>query len=521
MAPFPLRLHWRLQAPGFFCLLLFPLFRCDPELKSMSYGVNRNDFPRDFLFGLATAAYQYEGAYLEDGKGLSNWDVFTHMPGTIMDGTTGDVADDEYHRYKEDIEILSEMGVNSYRFSIAWSRIFPGGKGEINPKGVKYYNDLIDLLIERRIQPMVTLCHYDLPQALEDLYGGFLGHQFQDDFGRYAETCFKLFGDRVKTWITFNEPATFVARGYDAGIYPPGRCSVGCKNGGNSSTEPYIATHNILCAHAKAVRIYRQRYQKEQQGIVGIVVAFPWGEPLTTDVQDIKAAERFTDFEVSWYLDPLMFGDYPSSMKKLVGERLPRVTPKLKGMLRGTLDFIGVNYYGAAYISHLSACQPDDIEPSYSHDMMAFKTGEKNGVLIGPQMTPITTMYGVPSDVRNVLNYLKDKYSSPKIIITENGFGDARNDSQTLEHILNDSMRVDYLTATLLHISKAIREDGVNLLGYHVWSLLDNFEWVYGYNSKFGLYHVNITSPSLERYPKLSGRWYSNFLRQRNATPTI
>eukprot|EP00252_Welwitschia_mirabilis_P003123 TRINITY_DN131_c0_g1_i7.p1 TRINITY_DN131_c0_g1~~TRINITY_DN131_c0_g1_i7.p1 ORF type:complete len:286 (-),score=3.61 TRINITY_DN131_c0_g1_i7:552-1409(-) len=246
-----------------FTLIVLPLCCCHgPKLADWSvFPLSRNDFPKDFLFGVSSSAYQYEGAFLEDGKGLSNWDTFTHVPGTIADGSTGDVAVDEYHRYKEDIEIMSGMGVNSYRFSLAWSRIFPEGRGEINQKGVNYYNDLINLLIERGIQPLVTLCHYDIPQALQDLYVGFLGEQFADDFARYAEVCFRLFGDRVKRWVTFNEPATFVARGYDAGVYPPGRCSIGCRNGGNSSTEPYIATHNILRAHAKAVDIYRTRYQ--------------------------------------------------------------------------------------------------------------------------------------------------------------------------------------------------------------------------------------------------------------------
>jgi beta-glucosidase/6-phospho-beta-glucosidase/beta-galactosidase len=400
---------------------LLAVFAHVQESSSNERELSRRDFPSEFLFGVASSAYQYEGGYLEDGNGLSNWDEFSHIQGTIADGKNGDVADDSYHLYNVDVELMSELGVDSYRFSISWARIFPDGRGEINLGGVKYYTDLIDSLLLRGIRPFVTLSHYDIPQALEDLYGGWLSLNIVDDFTWYAEACFRIFGGRVKYWSTFNEPNAFIPEGYDTGKYPPGRCSrdIGTCRAGNSSTEPYIAAHNVLLAHASVVQLYRTVYQPHQHGFIGMVVGCPWFEPLRNSSKDIAAVQRVLDFLEGWFLDPIVFGEYPDIMRKLVGTRLPRITPDLSKLLRGSYDFIGVNYYSALYVTDASYFL-NYSHRSYSQDCLAITTGERNGVPIGPQMWP-PTMYGVPYGLRKIVEYIKRRYLNPAIFITENG----------------------------------------------------------------------------------------------------
>ncbi|GLJ46120.1 hypothetical protein SUGI_0971540 [Cryptomeria japonica] len=475
---------------------------------------SRKAFPSNFIFGVGSSAYQYEGGYVEDGKGLSNWDVFAHIPGKIADGKNGDIAVDEYHRYKEDVEIMWKMGVEMYRFSIAWSRIFPKGDGKINPLGVKYYNNLINELLSKGIQPFVTLCHYDIPQALEEQYGSLLNPRFIDDFAQYAEACFRMFGDRVKYWTTFNEPNTFVFKEYDTGDYPPNRCShpFGSCSAGNSSTEPYIAMHNVLRAHAATVDIYRREYQTRQGGFIGIVISAAWFEPLRNIPKDLEASERIITFHNSWILDPLAFGEYPAIMRKLVGKRLPSITEDLHNQLQGSFDFIGLNYYGSRYATDASEFLNSPNRDFYQ-DSLTTVTNVKDGIPIGPQMYP-PDMYGVPFGIEKVVDYIKTRYSNPPIFITENGFGDQRNDNLPFLQMLNDTFRVDYIEETLKYLAKAVRK-GADVRGYLVWSLLDNFEWIYGYTSKFGMYHVNYTN-GLQRYPKFSAHWYGEFLKGKS-----
>ncbi|KAH9328571.1 hypothetical protein KI387_000679, partial [Taxus chinensis] len=415
----------------------------------------RKAFPPNFLFGVASSAYQYEGGYNQDGKGLSNWDVFSHTPGKIDDLKNGDMATDEYHRYKEDVEIMSEMGVELYRFSIAWSRIFPQGSGEINPDGVRYYNDLINELLSKGIQPFVTLCHYDLPQALEEQYGSWLNPRIADDFEQYAAACFRLFGDRVKYWTTFNEPNVFISMGYETGYYPPNRCSptIGNCSAGNSSTEPYIAGHNLLRAHAYAVDLYRRQYQDDQGGFIGIVISAIWYEPLRNVPEDLEAADRIHAFHNAWYLDPIVYGEYPAIMLKLVGKYLPTITEDLRHKLRGSFDFIGLNYYSSFYATDVSYY----LNPPTGYirrDSLTTLTDEKNGVPIGPQMYP-RSMTSVPSGIEKMVNYIKSQYSNPPLFISENGFGDQRNDSLPLTQMLNDTFRVNCIENALKFLAKA------------------------------------------------------------------
>ncbi|GJN02361.1 hypothetical protein PR202_ga19703 [Eleusine coracana subsp. coracana] len=281
-------------------------------LLPYALAVNRGDFPPNFLFGTSTSAYQIEGAYLEGNRGLSNWDVFAHKKGTIEDGSNGDTADDHYHRYMEDIELIHSLGVNSYRFSIAWTRILPRGRfGHINPDGVAFYDALIDALLQKGIEPFVTICHYDIPQELETRYGGWLSPEIQKDFGYFADACFKMFGDRVKFWTTFNQPNLFIKFSYMDGWYPPGRCSQPFGNCafGNSSIEPYIAGHNMILSHATAVSIYKRRKGADVRGyfVWSLLDDFEWTSGYTLRFGlyhvDFETLKRTPKLSAKWYRD--------------------------------------------------------------------------------------------------------------------------------------------------------------------------------------------------------------------------
>ncbi|CAI0390850.1 unnamed protein product [Linum tenue] len=253
---------------------------------------------------------------------------------------------------------MKDMGLDSYRFSISWSRIYPGkyGNGQINQGGVDHYNEFIDALLANGIQPYVTLYHWDLPQALYDNYTGWLDPQIIKDYARYAETCFKKFGDRVKHWITFNEPHTFTVQGYDSGLQAPGRCSfrLWCKEG-NSDVEPYIVAHHTILAHAATADIYRRRYKPTQKGSIGVSFDVIWFEPGTNSPEDVEAAQRAQDFQLGWFLDPMMLGDYPSSMRSRVGTRLPKFADSDVSLVKGSLDFVGINHY-TTYYARNSSC---------------------------------------------------------------------------------------------------------------------------------------------------------------------
>ncbi|MQM06420.1 hypothetical protein Taro_039244 [Colocasia esculenta] len=430
--------------------------------------LHRSCFPEDFIFGSATSAYQVEGAVREDGRGPSIWDVFTHrQPGKIDDRSNGDVAVDFYHRYKEDLRLVKEMGLDAFRFSIAWSRIFPNGKGEINRKGIRYYNNLIDEILSNGprspaccsrtpgLLPFVTIFHWDTPQSLEDEYGGFLSPSIVDDFRDFAEVCFREFGDRVKHWATFNEPDTFSTRGYATGGFAPGRCSPweeGKCSFGDSGSEPYIVGHHILLAHAAAVKLYREKYQDSQQGGIGITLTPVWAVPLTHSESDVEAASRALDFMFGWFMDPLAHGEYPMSMRSLVGDRLPEFTNEQAEVLRRSFDFVGINYYTGSYVQ---AAPPSD-RLSYTTDSRAAFAGERNGIPLGP-LAPMKDFYIYPEGLRELLLYIKNKYNDPAIFVTENGVCQINNSSLTLEEALADDLRVYYYHGHLVQLLEAIR----------------------------------------------------------------
>ncbi|XP_058094669.1 beta-glucosidase 18-like isoform X6 [Magnolia sinica] len=481
-------------------LHLFPLINCL---------LHRSQFPQDFLFGTSTSSYQIEGAYLEGNKGLSNWDVFSHIPGKIADGSNGNVADDHYHRYMEDIELMHSLGVNSYRFSISWSRILPKGRfGEINRAGIEFYNNLIDALLLKGIQPFVTLNHFDIPQELEDRYGAWLSSQIQEDFGYFTEVCFKSFGDRVKYWTTFNEPNLMVKLSYLTGLYPPAHCSkpYGNCTTGDSAIEPYIAAHNIILSHATATDIYRRKYQAKQGGSIGIVVSAIWYEPLRDIPADRSAAQRALAFHTAWFLDPIIYGDYPPEMRQILGLRLPTFSPNDRRKLQNKLDFIGINHYSSLYAQDCMFFSCNSGTPE--EDTNTLLTGEKDGRLIG-MTTGMPTLYVVPWGMEKIVTYIKERYNNTPMYITENGYPQDSKNGVSKKELLNDVERVEYLRSYVTSLSGSMRK-GADVRGYFTWSLIDNFEWAFGYTLRFGLYHVDFNT--LERTPKLSARWYKQFL---------
>eukprot|EP00249_Psilotum_nudum_P019962 c27498_g1_i1 orf=501-2102(+) len=475
--------------------------------------IQKNNFPEGFMFGAATAAYQVEGAVDEGGKGATIWDTFTRLPGKIVDGSIADIAVDQYHRYKEDIELLADMGFDAYRFSISWCRVFPDGLAKsVNQEGIAHYNDVIDTLIEKGIQPVVTLYHWDLPQALQDSIGGWLSPEIVNHFANYAEVCFDAFGDRVKHWITLNEPLRFSFFGNGLGIHAPGRCSNRTRSPvGDSTTEPYIVGHNALLAHAAAVDIYNRKFKASQGGIIGISVDSEWAEPLTTSLEDVAAAQRHLEFHIGWFLDPIFFGDYPASMRERIGDRLPKFSSEEIVLLQNSLDFIGINHYTTRYIIPASITTENRHLRGWIEDINTVRLSEVDGKPIGDKGAS-HWMYIVPWGLHKLLNWTTKRYNRPAIFVTENGVDDEDCPSQSLAESLHDSKRVKFYQDYLYAVAAAVRE-GADVRGYFAWSLVDNFEWESGYTKRFGLIYVDYAN-NLKRYPKDSALWFTNFLRK-------
>ncbi|CAN6718181.1 unnamed protein product [Malus baccata var. baccata] len=488
--------------------------------------VKRSDFPSDFVFGVTTAAAQMEGSAKEAGRGPSVWDYYVEkFPERIADHTNMFTAIDSYKRYKEEVKGLKDLGVDSHRFSISWTRILPRGtlSGGVNQEGIDHYNNFIDELIKNDITPFVTILHFDPPQALTDKYGGILNRSFVKDFKDYSKLCFKLYGDRVKNWITINEPWIMAKMGYDKGVGPPGRCSVQtvfpCTNGGNSATEPYIASHHLLLAHASAVKLYRKKFQEKQGGQIGICLVGQFVKPYSSSAEDKAAAKRIIDFELGWFMEPLVYGSYPKSMRRLVKDRLPNFTEKEKKMILGSLDFVGINYYTTRYGRNNPADPQTPI--SYSNDPLALVSiTNANGTQIGPQAGGSRFVYSYPQGLQQLLKFMMKKYRHPKIYIAEHGITEAMDDKLRLslqqllkfmmkkyrhpkiyiaEHGITEAMddklrlsdalkdphRIQSILRHLYWIKKAIKS-GVNVKGYFHYTLSDNFEWGEGYIPRFG-----------------------------------
>ncbi|XP_019154233.1 PREDICTED: beta-glucosidase 1-like [Ipomoea nil] len=487
-------------------LLLLVLSTVSSLVQCNTSVLSRKSFPAGFVFGTATSAYQVEGAtdIHKYGRGPSIWDTFIKTPGLEPNNATGDVAVDQYHHYKKDIDLLVKLNFDAYRFSISWTRIFPNGTGKVNWKGVDYYNRLINYMLKKGITPYACLNHYDLPQALQDRYGGWLGRQVTEDFADYAEFCFKTFGDRVKNWFSFNEPRVVAALGYDTGFFAPGRCS-NCTEG-NSATEPYTVAHNLILCHAAAAQRYHTKYQAKQNGSFGILLDFVWYEPLT--MADEHAAQRARDFHIGWFLHPIVYGEYPKTMQKIVGDRLPKFTHDEVKMVKGSFDYVGINQYTTYYVYDPSPNTSSTID--YQNDWNAVFAYDRNGVPIGPRANS-DWLYMVPWGLYKAVTYVKEQYGNPRMFISENGMDYDGN--LTLAESFNDTKRISYYKSYIGEVKRAV-DHGANLFGYFAWSLVDNFEWRLGYTSRFGIVYIDFNTLKRMRYPKKSAYWFQHFLRR-------
>ncbi|KAJ9648276.1 hypothetical protein H2199_001129 [Coniosporium tulheliwenetii] len=461
--------------------------------------------PKDFLWGFATASYQIEGAVHADGRLDSIWDTFCRIPGKIADGSSGEVACDSYNRTGEDIALLKELGAKAYRFSLSWSRIIPlGGRNDpVNQPGLDFYVKFVDDLLAADIVPMVTLFHWDLPDALDKRYGGLLNkEEFTEDFVHYARTVFEAMGGRVKHWITLNEPWCSAVLGYNIGVFAPGRTSDRSKSAeGDSSRECWIAGHNMLLAHAGAVKVYREEFKERDGGEIGITLNGDWNEPWdASDPADIEACERRLEFIIGWFADPIYFGHYPASMKQQLGDRLPDFTPEEAELIKGTNDFYGMNHYCTNYIRHRS-------DPADANDFggnVDVLQENKAGEAIGPP-TQAPWLRPYAQGFRKLLKWISDRYGRPKIYVTENGTCILGENDKSRDEILEDEFRVWYFRTYVQAMAEAVGVDGVDVRGYLAWSLLDNFEWADGYETRFGVTYVDYEGGQ-KRYPKKSAK---------------
>ncbi len=433
-------------------------------------------FPQDFVWGVAASAYQIEGAWNEDGKGESVWDRFVRLPDRVFNADRGDVACDHYHRMVEDVQLFSALRIPCYSFTISWPRIFPTGKGEINPAGLDFYNRLVDTLLENGIQPKATLHHWDLPQALQD-QGGWVNPSCADWFAEYAEVVFRSLADRVHFWGTINEPWVVAFLGYGQGIHAPGLCD---------ARSAYQAAYHLLLAHAKGVQVFRQL---GCEGQIGLILNLNHLIPASSHPADQAATQRVYAETHRFFLEPLFCRRFPIDFFEWLGPHAPVVRQDDLELLDHAVDFLGVNHYNT--------------------DLVQF---DLFGGWLKARLTPYsapgwgsTTMgWGInPAGIEAELLDLKENYGNPKVYITENGC--AMPDQADEDDFVADWDRIRFLAAHLLHVHRAI-ERGANVKGYFVWSIFDNFEWERGYSQRFGLVRVNYRT--LRRIPKQSAYWY-------------
>ncbi len=436
-------------------------------------------FPEGFLWGTATASYQIEGAWQEDGKGENIWDRFSHTPGKVQDGDTGDIACDHYHRWPEDIKLMQEMGLKAYRFSISWSRIIPDGDGAVNEKGLDFYDKLVDGLLAAGIEPYVTLYHWDLPQALQDK-GGWANRDTAKAFARYADAVSKRLGNRVHNWITLNEPWVSAFLGNMFGVHAPGL---------KDPKTAFAASHHLLLGHGLAVPILRANGNSQTR--VGITLNLSICESASDSEADKVATAKSNAFNLSWFLDPVFKGKYPEGVaERLKGAPLPIQEGDLQ-KISVPLDFLGVNYYFRFIIKDDSANGGSSVQEVQLENV---------------ERTEMGWEVHAPALYR-LLTYLHKEYNPPAMYITENG--SAFKDEVGPDGKVNDPRRTAYLQSHFAAAHQAISE-GVPLEGYFVWSLMDNFEWGYGYSKRFGLTYVDFDT--LQRTIKNSGHYYKGVI---------
>ncbi|MRS16035.1 beta-glucosidase [Enterobacteriaceae bacterium RIT691] len=456
-------------------------------------------FPKNFLWGAATAAYQVEGAHNEDGKGLSIWDVFSHLPGTTYQNTNGDVAVDHYHRMQEDVALMAEMGLQSYRFSISWPRLLPEGRGRVNEAGVTFYSDLIDTLLKHNIVPMITLYHWDLPQALQD-EGGWEVRSTAEAFEEYARLCYARFGDRVKLWATFNETIVFIGHGYITGSHPP---SV------RDPARAAQACHQVFIAHALAVKAFREMQISGQIGFVNVLQPHT---ALTDSAEDKIATELADAIHTHWLYDPVLKGHYPAELlaqtQSLWG--VPRFEAGDDALLRDNIcDFIGLNYYRRETV----VANPGETSTSSNH------SGEPNAgnefgfkglfkFVKNPDGVYTDWDWEIwPQGLTDGIMMIKERYGNIPMYITENGLG--AKDPIVNGEIVDDP-RIDYLRMHIDAMENAM-DQGADVRGYYPWSFIDLLSWLNGYKKQYGFVYVD-HNQNLARKRKKSYFWYKSVI---------
>ena len=440
---------------------------------------NADRFPEGFLWGAATSAYQIEGSPLADGAGASIWHRFSHTPGRTTNGETGDIAVDHYHRWADDVQLMRDLGLSAYRFSISWSRILPQGTGAVNAAGLAFYDRLVDALLAAGIQPMVTLYHWDLPAALDDR-GGWLNGDIANWFADYVTTVVRALDDRVTFWNTLNEPWVVSDGGYLHGALAPGHRNL---------YEAPIVSHNLLRAHGRAVQAYRASGKHR----IGIVVNLEPKYPASEHPADLAATRRADAYMNRQYLDPVFFGRYPEELREIFGDAWREPAARDMELISQPIDFLGINYYTRNVTRDDPTASPVRARGVHQGQHVYTETGWE---VFAPALT-------------RVLLWVKERYGDVPLYVTENGAA-IYDPPSPIDGRIDDPIRTWYLREHLLAARDAMRQ-GVNLNGYFAWSLFDNYEWSLGYSKRFGLVHIDYAT--LERTPKASARYYSEVIR--------
>lgn len=472
--------------------------------------IKANQFPEGFLWGSASAAYQVEGGYLDDGKGLTNWDTFVRIPGKTFKATTGDVAVDHYHRYREDIALMAEMGLKTYRFSVAWARIYPSGSGEVNEKGLAFYESLIDECLKHHIEPMVTIYHWDLPQALVDSYGGWESPRIIDDYVAYAQTLFSRFGNKVKYWITLNEQNIFTSLGWLTAQHPPGHF--------DDRKMFYQVNHHAFMAHAKAVLKYREMGGK---GHIGASFAYTPSYALDCRPENAMAKCNYDDLKNYWWMDVYAYGRYPKAAMAYLKEQgiAPRMQPGDESVLRraaAEITFMGVNYYQSCVCEYNP---PDGVTPYGTMNTTGVKGSAQEVGIPGIYKNPanpylMTTDWDWsidPVGLQFCCREITSRYGLP-IVISENGLG--AFDKKEEDGSIHDAYRIEYLKEHLKALARAIQE-GCEVLAYCTWSFTDLLSWLNGYQKRYGFIYVDREEEEgapMTRYKKDSYAWYKEVI---------
>jgi beta-glucosidase len=441
-------------------------------------------FPDGFVWGAATAAYQIEGGWNEDGKGESIWDRFCHLPYRVSNGDTGDVACDHYHRWAEDVALMQGLGLQGYRMSIAWTRVLPEGRGRVNTRGLDFYDRLVDKLLAAGIRPNVTLNHWDLPQAIQDV-GGWPNRDTVEWFADYARVVFDRLGDRVSLWATHNEPMVIAFLGYEVGIFAPGIADM---------TQALQTVHHLLLSHGRAVQVFRQG---NYRGKIGIVLNISPYQPATDSEADRQACQRLDELYTRIFADPLFKARYPELVSSWLKPHAPKVKDGDMAVISQSIDFLGVNYYNKSAVA-------------FEHEGGLLKLRSQN--ISAPNLGTTEMGWGIyPDGLREVLVDVHTRYRVPEVYVTENGC--AAVDQPDKSGFVDDRERIDFMRAHFRAAHQAI-EQGVPLKGFFCWSLMDNFEWSRGYGKRFGMVWVDYQTQ--KRVLKASANWYRDVIA-RNA----